>query len=140
MAFRGAGSSAPCLAPSSGLLIGMAIVLLLSMAAVLAVASRAQAAYHESYECGTCAEKNGPEATLSEAYGWNLSGKGVCSALWERIGSEWYENLSCTESGEETCAWEVAEVEGHGQVRRWYAKYEYTLLGLETDYLEDCDG
>lgn len=89
--------------------------------------------------CGHCAEINGPEDHgLTENWGWNLSGSGVCSALWNFSSGAWHERLTCTSTGTEACVAYGNEVWAHGQVRRWYAKYEYDLEGLQTDNLRNC--
>ncbi len=120
-------------------LVALALALALCGTPSLTLAPPAAAEWNEYYgPCGSCAEINGPEIHgLTENWGWNLSGTGVCSALWNYSGG-WHERLGCTSTGTEVCVSYGSETWSHGQVRRWYAKYEYDLEGLETDDLHNC--
>lgn len=114
--------------------------LLLTAALVVAVAVTANAAppawaTAEGYKCSEpCASTNGRENYVAENRGWNESGKGLCTVIWQNAGGgQWYESADCSESATYLCYWHV-EVWGHGQVRRWFAKYLYWLTGYQTNY------
>lgn len=104
----------------------------------LVLVSSAQATQYV-YSCEHCAEKNGVEAGgLDEEEGLNLSGSGVCSAFWQYYSGSWHETAKCNGTLTEECVWQASGTTGHGQVRRWYAKYTYTLTGRETTAGERC--
>lgn len=121
-------------------LVAVALAAAICATTSLTLAPLAAAEWNDYYgPCGSCAQISGPEAHgLTENWASNLSGAGVCSALWNYSGGAWHERLVCTSTGTEACVAYGGEVWSHGQVRRWYAKYEYDLEGLETDDFRNC--
>lgn len=96
-----------------------------------------------AYECpgkGSCAKTTGPEAEIENNIAENQSGTGVCSAIWWYFDG-WLEDYYCTPKPTEekrTIVCSTEELYGHGESRRYYAKYEYKLWGWETNIWEEC--
>jgi hypothetical protein len=84
------------------------------------------------YECTSCAKDTGPNESIHINRGVNQSGTGVCSAIWKYNGGTNYNVVAeeCTSS--KSVIWaESGKVTGHGEVRRWYAEFLYSLQGLQ---------
>jgi hypothetical protein len=105
-------------------------------AAAMALGIASPALADEAYSCPNhCAAVNGKETWLRQNEVQNLSGTGVCAAIWRLWEGKWTEAYSCTPKPE-TEVWECIfgpEILGHGQSRRYYAKFEYYLWGYEYD-------
>lgn len=128
---------------SKSALSTIAVAMVLGSLAVLgAVASPAHAGGYYKYSCKSCAEENGTEFETSVeggigmiAWGYNTSGKGVCSAIWENLGGgKWNEEYACTATGTQVEIRNGRYFTGHGQVRRYYNQYLYNLEGTEENY------
>lgn len=118
------------------LLIPILVASGLMLAIGAAAASPAHAYISEAYECSKCNEVPGPEHYIYNNTAENLSGTGVCSALWRFVGGKWYESYDCTSSPtteKRVTICNTFEFLGHGQSRHYYAKYEYHLWGWETN-------
>lgn len=124
----------------------LAALALAAVVACMASATPAQA-YRYEFSCTSCAQVNGPEINPNNdgGYGianrgWNSSGKGLCSAVWENLGGGvWKEVGSCSPSATELEVYDSTDYAwGHGQTRRYYAAYLYNLGGVECDYIP-CD-
>jgi hypothetical protein len=110
-------------------------VLAVGLASVAAAPADAEG--FEVYSCKSCSNANGAEVyapTAMNAIGRVEGATGVCAAVWQRLGGgKWREFLECTATGTETkvATGFIGPLEGHGQVRRYYAKFLYNLWGQE---------
>jgi hypothetical protein len=119
-----------------GVVSALLVATVLAIGAAWVAAVPAHAEFRE-YSCKSCASANGPEVFVSESMksiGRVEGATGVCAAAWEYLGGgNWKEFLACTATGTEVLVVTgyIGPFEGHGQVRRYYAKYLYNLWGQE---------
>jgi hypothetical protein len=93
-------------------------------------------ATNEAYSCGECAQVNGHENYISNNESYNFSGEGFCDAAYDNVGGTYFlafEKCYSSGKGIVLCS-TVGEFWGHGQTRRYYAKYEYNLWGRQDNY------
>lgn len=123
-------------------ILGMLLIAVtLSGLSVLGIAASPAQAYQKFYSCTSCSAENGPEFETSAeggigmtASGWNLSGKGVCAAIWENLGGgKWKEESACTATESAVDVKNLRYFKGHGQVRRYYKEFLYNLEGEESN-------
>jgi hypothetical protein len=124
-------------------IIGAALLPLAITGMLDALPAAPALATNQNYECSKCASVNGSENYVRNSLAVNRSGTGVCAALWWYSGG-WNEEYTCTpkptEQTESLLCDAAGELYGHGQARRYYAKYEYSLKGNENNYfIEGCD-
>jgi hypothetical protein len=83
--------------------------------AVIAVAPAF--ATNEYYECGSCAEVNGPENYIRNNQTINHSGGGICAAVWRKNAPGNYTLMAdqCAGGGGTATACASSEVYGHGE-------------------------
>ncbi len=118
-----------------GLLAVMAFTFVVAFATTLPAHA---AIFREQYGCApsNCASSNSGEHLIivdvhNEGNINPTSGKGVCSAVWQNLGGgSWKEYLACTATGYDAEVSRYGEQYVHGQVRRYYAQYEYQLWGV----------
>jgi hypothetical protein len=96
--------------------------LLLAVGAVSACAAAGTVAIpafatNEYYECGSCAEVNGPENYVRNNQVINHSGGGICGAVWRKNSPGNYTLVAraCEPGGATATACAGSEVYGHGE-------------------------
>lgn len=87
--------------------------------------------------CGKCAQTSGPDNYIKNNEANNLSGEGFCNTayLYNAEGKYVVVFEKCYSSGTgNILCYTLGEFAGHGQVRRYYAMYEYNLRGRQDNY------
>lgn len=74
-------------------------------------------ATNEYYECGSCAETNGPNNYITNNQVINHSGGGICGAIWRYNGGANYTLLQaeCMGGGATVTLCHGSELYGHGE-------------------------
>jgi hypothetical protein len=95
------------------LLAGVAV----SACATAAVVAIPAFATNEYYECGSCAEVNGPENYVKNNQVINHSGGGICGAVWRKNAPGNYTLMAraCEPGGATATACALSQVYGHGE-------------------------
>ena len=115
-------------------------ILLACCVAAASIASMTAAApasaTNEAYSCGACAQVSGPENYVENNESYNFSGEGFCDAAYANFSGIYYTAFEkCYSSGKGIILCNTAgEFPGHGQTRRYYAKYEYNLWGRQDNF------
>ena len=121
-----------------GQILGATAVTLAVACAGLSFAASAAFATNETAECTACAAVNGPHNNwVKNVESWNRSGSGLWDLLWVKIkgstyGTLWEEEYKTARRVVD--CWEFEVPEAHGETRRWYTKYTYTLFVRQTNY------
>lgn len=86
--------------------------------------------------CGKCAQTSGPNNYIKNNEAYNYSGEGLCNAAYLLNSKGEYPVVfeGCYSSGHGNILCYAGEFYGHGQARRYYAKYEYNLIGRQDNF------
>lgn len=86
--------------------------------------------------CGKCEQVSGPNNYIRNNESINYSGEGFCDTGYLYSGGFYYKAFEeCYSSGKGiVLCYKPGEFYGHGQTRRYYAKYEYNLWGRQDNY------
>ena len=82
-----------------------------------ATVTRPAFATNEAYECGSCAEVNGPNNYITNNQVINHSGHGICGAIWRYNGGGSYTLLEaqCKSGGQTVTLCHGSQIYGHGE-------------------------
>jgi hypothetical protein len=124
--------------------MALLLTLLGALGTVAALAAAPSVLASAAYGCYlvACPHESGPnEFPIDSAYAENRSGTGICSRVWKYHGGS-YTVVAEECKGSPTVsltAVSACEYDAHGEVARYYAKYEYKMAGEQyTNYSEHC--
>lgn len=86
--------------------------------------------------CGKCAQTSGANNYIINNESVNYSGEGFCDAAYMYLEGVYYTAFEkCYDTGKGIILCNsLGEIWGHGQTRRYYAKYEYNLAGRQDNF------